>query len=105
MFTIDYSRDASDGAWVRAHTESLVQLGVLVPVEPCESFSPQSVHHCHYPKGHDGAHEAYRAYGYGVFHTVSWAHTFSAGAGIGGERYQSTPENDTPGIGGDDVAR
>ena len=80
----------------------MIERKMLVPVEPCESFSPQSVHHCHYPKGHDGAHEAYRAYGYGVFHTVSWAHTFSAGAGIGGERYQSTPENDTPGIGGDD---
>ena len=34
LYQIDYSQDASNGAWVRAHTESLVHLGVLVPVEP-----------------------------------------------------------------------
>ena len=33
LFRIDYNRDASEGAWVRAHTESLATLGVLVPVE------------------------------------------------------------------------
>ena len=33
LYRIDYTRDKSDGAWVRAHTESLVRLGVLVLVE------------------------------------------------------------------------
>ena len=33
LYRIDYTRDKSDGAWVRTHTESLVRLGVLVPVE------------------------------------------------------------------------
>jgi hypothetical protein len=32
LFRIDYNRDTSEGAWVRA-TEALVSLGVLVPVE------------------------------------------------------------------------
>jgi len=32
-YRIDYTQDASEGAWVRSHTESLVRLGVLVPVE------------------------------------------------------------------------
>ena len=74
----------TDGVWGSPVITSAGEEFWLVPVEPCESFSPQSVHHCHYPKGHDGAHEAYRAYGYGVFHTVSWAHTLDEGAGIGG---------------------
>ena len=34
LYRIDYSQDASDGVWVKAHTESLVHLGVLVKVEP-----------------------------------------------------------------------
>ncbi len=33
LYRIDYTQDKSDGAWVLAHTESLVSLGVLVPVE------------------------------------------------------------------------
>ena len=37
LYRIDYSQDASDGAWVKAHTESLVHLGVLVKVEPVQT--------------------------------------------------------------------
>ena len=31
-YRINYEADASQGAWVRAHEESLVALGMLVPV-------------------------------------------------------------------------
>ena len=36
LYEIDYSRDASEGAWVTAHTESLERLGVLVRVSVTE---------------------------------------------------------------------
>jgi len=38
-YRIDYTRDASDGAWVRAHTESLVNLGVLVPDDTLQAIA------------------------------------------------------------------
>ena len=40
-YRIDYTRDASDGAWVRAHTESLVNLGVLVPDDTLQAIKDQ----------------------------------------------------------------
>jgi len=38
-YRIDYTRDASDGAWVGAHTESLVNLGVLVPDDTLQAIA------------------------------------------------------------------
>ena len=38
LYRIDYTADKSQGAWVRSHTESLVRLGVLVPVEPAATW-------------------------------------------------------------------